>query len=185
MVLVDRNRRYIKVNDAGVEVFKHPREEILSGRVDWGVRGGAARADEQWEALILTNDLYGADVITHTNGEQMHISYAAHAMTMDDRWVALVVTLSARLGDDDVELIGGTPTSSTGRLVGAGAALTNRERQVIRLLTLGSTTRQIAADLQLSPDTIRAHVRNAMAKTGAHTRAQLVALALGAGLIDD
>jgi DNA-binding CsgD family transcriptional regulator len=45
-------------------------------------------------------------------------------------------------------------------------------------LALGSTTRQVAAGLSLSPETIRSHVRNAMAKTGAHTRAQLVALEL-------
>jgi DNA-binding CsgD family transcriptional regulator len=32
---------------------------------------------------------------------------------------------------------------------------------------------------------VRTHVRNAMAKTGAHTRAQLVALALADGLIED
>ena len=42
-----------------------------------------------------------------------------------------------------------------------------------------------AANLHLSPDTIRSHVRNSMAKTGAHTRAQLVALVLADGLIED
>jgi DNA-binding CsgD family transcriptional regulator len=36
-----------------------------------------------------------------------------------------------------------------------------------------------------APDTVRAHVRNAMAKTGARTRAQLIAIALTEGLIDD
>jgi DNA-binding CsgD family transcriptional regulator len=182
MVLVDRARRYINVNNAGVEVFKHPREEILSGSIDWGVQGGAARSDEQWATLIRTNELYGADVITPADGEQMHITYAAHAMTMDDDWVALVVTLSARLDPDGEELIG-APHVASGN--GARAMLTNREREVVRLLTLGSTTRQIAADLQLSPDTIRAHVRNSMAKTGAHTRAQLVAMTLAAGSIND
>ena len=35
-----------------------------------------------------------------------------------------------------------------------------------------------------NPDTIRSHVRNAMAKTGAHTRAQLVALLLADGLLE-
>jgi DNA-binding CsgD family transcriptional regulator len=53
----------------------------------------------------------------------------------------------------------------------------------LRQVALGASTRQIAADLYLSPATVRSHVRNAMVKTNAHTRAQLVAIALGDGLI--
>ena len=37
---------------------------------------------------------------------------------------------------------------------------------------------QIAEQLVLSPETVRTHVRNAMAKLGASTRSQAVALAL-------
>ena len=182
MVLVDRDRRYIKVNDAAVKVFQYSRDEILGGRPAWSVKGGAARADEQWAALMSTNELYGEDVVTHANGEQMRISYAAHAKTMNDLWVALVVTLSARFEPDGTELIGSAPIESGN---GASSKLTEREREVVRLVALGSTTRQMAADLHLSPDTVRSHVRNSMAKIGAHTRAQLVALVLADGLIED
>jgi DNA-binding CsgD family transcriptional regulator len=63
--------------------------------------------------------------------------------------------------------------------------LTPREREVVRLVALGAGTRQVAKDLYLSPETIRSHVRNAMSKTGSHTRAQLVAIALADGLIDE
>jgi DNA-binding CsgD family transcriptional regulator len=38
--------------------------------------------------------------------------------------------------------------------------------------------------MYLSPATIRSHVRNAMVKTGAHTRAQLVAIVLGDRLVN-
>jgi len=37
---------------------------------------------------------------------------------------------------------------------------------------------EIAEHLVISKETVRTHVRNAMGKTGAKTRAQLVALAL-------
>ena len=47
------------------------------------------------------------------------------------------------------------------------------EMQPYRALPL-----QIAEQLVISPETVRTHVRNAMAKTGARTRAQLVAMAL-------
>ena len=58
--------------------------------------------------------------------------------------------------------------------------LTQRERQVVRLLAEGRSGAQIADDLFLSPETVRTHARNAMSKLGATTRSHAVALALQA-----
>jgi DNA-binding CsgD family transcriptional regulator len=56
--------------------------------------------------------------------------------------------------------------------------LTRREREILGLLAEGMSGAQIAGKLVLSPETVRTHVRNAMAKLGASTRSQAVALAL-------
>jgi hypothetical protein len=56
-------------------------------------RGIGAR----WEQLVRTNQLYGERVVEHANGTQLQVAYAAHGMTVGDRWLALVVTLSASL----------------------------------------------------------------------------------------
>jgi DNA-binding CsgD family transcriptional regulator len=56
--------------------------------------------------------------------------------------------------------------------------LTRREREIMALLAEGLSGRQIAERLVLSPETVRTHIRNAMAKLGASTRSQAVALAL-------
>jgi DNA-binding CsgD family transcriptional regulator len=56
--------------------------------------------------------------------------------------------------------------------------LTRREREILGLLAEGMSGVQIATKLVLSPETVRTHVRNAMAKLGASTRSQAVALAL-------
>jgi DNA-binding CsgD family transcriptional regulator len=56
--------------------------------------------------------------------------------------------------------------------------LTRREREVLGLLAGGMSGAQIAAQLFLSPETVRTHIRNAMGKLGASTRSQAVALAL-------
>jgi DNA-binding CsgD family transcriptional regulator len=53
--------------------------------------------------------------------------------------------------------------------------LRTREREVVTLIALGLDTAEIAEKLYISPSTVRTHVRNAMARLGAHTRAQLVA----------
>jgi DNA-binding CsgD family transcriptional regulator len=140
------------------------------------------RIEARWEQLLRTNQLYGERVVQHANGTRLHVSYAAHGTTVEDRWMALIVTLSARPQPDGPELIGGASKESPAVVV---SKLTAREREVVRLVALGSNTRRIAAELSLSPDTIRSHVRNAMAKTGAHTRAHLVALVLSDGLTLD
>jgi len=56
--------------------------------------------------------------------------------------------------------------------------LTAREREIVGLLAGGLSGAEIADKLVLSPETVRTHIRNAMAKLGASTRSQAVVLAL-------
>ena len=182
MALLDRDRRYVRVNDALINFYDYPRAKLVGSLADSMVVDDGARIEARWEQLVRTSQLYGERVVRHANGTQLHVAYAAHGTTLGGRWLALVVTLSARFQPGSPDLIGTAPVDSPR---GGESKLTAREREVVRLVALGSTTRQIAADLHLSPDTIRSHVRNSMAKIGAHTRAQLVALALGDGLIED
>jgi DNA-binding NarL/FixJ family response regulator len=62
-------------------------------------------------------------------------------------------------------------------------ALSEREREVLRLLAEGGSYAEIGASLFLSPDTVRAHAQRAMTKLGARTRTQAVALALREAMI--
>ena len=49
-------------------------------------------------------------------------------------------------------------------------ALSAREREVLGLLARGMSGSEIAESLVLSPETVRTHIRNAMAKLDASTR---------------
>ena len=53
-----------------------------------------------------------------------------------------------------------------------------REREVLRLLADGHANEEIGNQLHISPETVRTHVRKAMAKLDAETRTQAVATAL-------
>ena len=61
--------------------------------------------------------------------------------------------------------------------------LTEREREVMTLVASGLQSGDIAERLFLSPETVKSHVHNALAKLGAHTRAHGVAIALVTGQI--
>jgi DNA-binding CsgD family transcriptional regulator len=63
-----------------------------------------------------------------------------------------------------------------------GRALSRREHEIVGLVAAGSTGPEIADELQIAHDTVRTHVRNAMTKLGARSRAHLVAKALGDGI---
>jgi DNA-binding NarL/FixJ family response regulator len=56
------------------------------------------------------------------------------------------------------------------------AALTQREREVLVCLCEGTGRRDMAAYLHVSPNTVRTHLQNLMAKLGAHSALEAVAL---------
>ena len=62
--------------------------------------------------------------------------------------------------------------------------LSDRELNVLAELARGNATEEIAEAMVLSPHTVRSHVKAAMRKTNARTRAHAVAIAIGAGAID-
>ena len=68
---------------------------------------------------------------------------------------------------------------AAGRLV----TLTQRERQILRMIADGMRNESVAAALNLSPHTVRTHVTKAMEKLEADTRTQAVASAIRQSLI--
>jgi len=62
--------------------------------------------------------------------------------------------------------------------------LSDRERQVLRLLALGHTNQEIAGKLVISVRTAEAHRAHIMLKLRLSTRADLVRYALDEGLLE-
>ena len=75
-------------------------------------------------------------------------------------------------------------SASTVRAAASWQVPTRREIEVLRLLAEGTTTIEIAKQLDISAATVRTHVENMRNKFGMATRASLVALGFRLGFLD-
>jgi DNA-binding NarL/FixJ family response regulator len=64
------------------------------------------------------------------------------------------------------------------------SALTPREIDVLRLVAGGNANKEVAAQLSLTEETVKSHVRNILAKLGAKDRTHAVAIGAKRGIID-
>jgi len=62
--------------------------------------------------------------------------------------------------------------------------LTDREREIFKLVVEGRSTQEIADILIISPKTVEGHKTNLMAKLGVHNRFELVKYAIRKGIIN-
>jgi two-component system, NarL family, response regulator NreC len=66
-----------------------------------------------------------------------------------------------------------------------GIALSDREREVVRLIALGHTNPEIAEDLHVAERTVKTYRARAIEKLGFSSRAEITAYARRLGLVDD
>ena len=65
----------------------------------------------------------------------------------------------------------------------AGAELSERELDVLRLIANGKDNGQIAADLHISPKTVKNHISNILMKLGIENRIQAAVYAVRSGIV--
>jgi DNA-binding NarL/FixJ family response regulator len=63
-------------------------------------------------------------------------------------------------------------------------ALTSREIDVLRLIAGGNANKEVAAQLSITEETVKGHVKNILAKLGANDRTHAVTIGLKRGIID-
>ena len=168
IALLDDERHILKVNEAALKLFRRSSEELVGKPIT-----DFLRADERplarraWERFLHTGEYSGTRDMLLRDGSAIQIEFAARLAVVGGRRKAIYVALET----------GKRAAGSIAARV-AGLPLTVREREVVTLIALGRETAEIAQELHISPETVRTHVRNAMSKLGAHTRAQLVAVVL-------
>jgi DNA-binding CsgD family transcriptional regulator len=159
-------------NGALQRLLSRAEEEVVGRSVDQSLPVADQRTiADRWRAMLARGEGHGVQDLVVDHDVHTTVSYAAHVAHIGGRLVILVVLMAAE-GDRAVVRSDSPP-----------APLTPRELEVIRRVALGATSREIADDLFVTTETVRTHVRNAMAKTGTKTRAHLVAAAICRGLL--
>ena len=77
------------------------------------------------------------------------------------------------------------PEAARRRLGGPGGELSEREQEVLRLITLGLTNAEIGEQLYVSVRTVETHRAHIHQKLNLKTRAELVSFARETGLLED
>jgi len=74
-------------------------------------------------------------------------------------------------------------TAAPAAALQAGAALTARELDVLRLVARGLSNKEIAADLRITTHTVKYHLAAVLEKLGVRSRTEAVSLGVRTGLV--
>jgi DNA-binding CsgD family transcriptional regulator len=172
LLLVDDSRRYVRVNDCAAEILGAPLEIVLASRIDdFTSPQHLPELELFWAALERDGELAGRAIVMRHDGSQITCEYRAHWGVARDRHLFALRELAA------------TPMPAISSGGHTAAPLTVREREVLQLAAEGHSTEAIAAELVLSPGTIKTHFHHIYGKLGAQDRVSAVATALRLGLI--
>jgi DNA-binding NarL/FixJ family response regulator len=143
--------------------------------------------------LQLRPDLRVIVLTAHADVEVMARAAAAGAAGFlpKESGIAAVLTALRRAGSGEMTVDATVLSAVLDRLKGAqppraaslGGDLTEREREVLQLLSRGLDPQAIARELRISLHTCRGHVKSILAKLDAHTQLQAVVKATRLGLI--
>jgi PAS domain S-box-containing protein len=167
IALLDDQRRIVDLNGAALSLFGGDRQAIVGTSIADSIRPAErSRAASEWETFLRSGESSGTRALVRADGSELRIDFAARLARVGDRQLAIYVAVRE------------DPSWPRSAVLNGELPLTKREREIVTLIAVGRETAQIAGELHISPETVRTHVRNAMSKLGAHTRAQLVAIVI-------
>jgi PAS domain S-box-containing protein len=161
MAVFEPNTIFVKVNDAFTKVFGYTREEVVGRSLDPLIAPTDRAAwRDNWHVLLRRGQGEFVRELVHANGRQLRIRGVAERGVIAGRGLVLSVALTWQ---------------------SRRPALTKREAELVGHVAMGKRAHEIASELHLATSTVQTHLSNAMAKFGATSQAQLVALALTRG----
>jgi PAS domain S-box-containing protein len=173
LVAADDERTIVRVNEHWSQLLGYDRSAVEGSRLD-DILAQESRPgiEMRWKDLLSTGLATARVVFMRPDGGRIAIRYGAFANVLPGIHVGAYF---AEPGQD--------PRAVRPSRARRAGQLTRREQESLRLVAMGLTTTAAADQLGISPETVRTHVRNAMNKLGARTRAQAIAVAMRDGEI--
>jgi PAS domain S-box-containing protein len=173
LLAADDDRRILAVNERWVALTGHAMDDAIGTRIDDLLAQESKPGIEmRWRDLLTTGLSTARVVLMRPDGGRLAVRYGAFANVLAG------VHVAAYFAEPGQDLRAARPARAR-----RAGQLTRREQESLRLVALGMTTTAAAEQLGISPETVRTHVRNAMNKLGARTRAQAIAVAMRDGEI--
>jgi PAS domain S-box-containing protein len=179
MLVCDDDRAILDVNPAACLLLRAPCEDLRKLRVD-DLTPTEMREElaSLFAAFLTQGSQAGPSTLLFPDGTRLEVEYASTANIQPGQHLSIYFAWP----------ITGNPTrgaaaepdyrAALAEEVGGSFTLSTREREILTLLALGDDGEKIAAQLFISPATVRTHIQNARQKLGATTRAHAIALAL-------
>jgi NarL family two-component system response regulator LiaR len=172
-----------------IDIKKEPRQTVDVTLLDTygeleslGERVRALSADSSNGAIVVFSFSDRPEAVQHamSAGAQGFISKAVPRQPIIDG-------IKAAAGGDRVVLTHRSQHSQIDQVLrwpGRDIGLTERESEILSLLSTGMTNRELGRNLYVSENTIKTHLRSLYAKLGVRSRAQAASLA-GQGILGD
>ena len=142
--------------------------------IAWHMQGSAAKAREALErALELAGEEGWVRIFVDFGPPMRHLLERGAASGSGGPAVVQLLTAF-----ESAEPVASTPVPPLAE------PIRERELQVLRSIASGLSNPEIAAQLNLSPNTVKTHVRNLYAKLGARKRSEALRRARDLGLIN-
>src|SRR3954452_13198014 len=147
MILLDGRRRIVDANGAFLKLLGRGRDELVGTPMYRFVVGGPRASPKEWDAALAGGDFTGETELHCADGSSVAVQWGAHPEAVTgDRLVLFVSLSTSRWGARFRRAASPEPEPAT---------LSDRERQIVRLVALGSTGPEIAPELPTRRATVR------------------------------
>ena|SRR5580693_1724994 len=194
LIVLEGLRALLRSSEPEIEIIeldikKKPRQTVDVTLLDTygeleslGERVRALSADSSNGAIVVFSFSDRPEAVQHamSAGAQGFISKAVPRQPIIDG-------IKAAAGGDRVVLTHRSQHSQIDQVLrwpGRDIGLTERESEILSLLSTGMTNRELGRNLYVSENTIKTHLRSLYAKLGVRSRAQAASLA-GQGILGD
>jgi DNA-binding CsgD family transcriptional regulator len=161
IIICDEEQRLEPLNGRGTALFEteNLRGDLLSARPSHPL----SRLVE--EIRTMTSKEAIRREVTFPSGRSFIVESSGRSAKGEQSWLVMLLEPIGEVSIDEHAVLARWP-------------LTDRERDTAKLMLRGLSNQSIARELDISPETVKTHVRGVLRKTGAGSRTEFLASAL-------